>query len=117
MKTTQNLFNFVDMLKLSNNEINNITAQDFTLDELVDFADFLAMLGEHFRIKTLKEQYKDFVYWVNHYNRTCECMTLEEVETSEWLDEQFLELKIKVEDMATALVLDSGNPFFSEVHR
>lgn len=117
MKTTQNLFNFVDMLKLSGNEINKIAAQDWTFDELRDFVDFLRCLGKMYRLSKVEELYRDFCAKANNYSNMCAIATLEEIENADWVDDLFLTAKLAAEDMAAELVLYSGIPFFSEVHR
>lgn len=119
MKTNQNLFNFVDMLKVSNDEINHIAAQDWTLDELTAFADFIRGLGKWWGISKMEELYRDFCRKANNYSNTCAMVSVEELydKETDWIDDLFLEAKIAAEDMAAELVLYSGIQFFSEVHR
>lgn len=117
MKTTSNLFNFVDMLRVSNDEINKISAQDFTLDELIEFENFLHLLGKYYQVDNIEQMHRDFCYHANAFSNKCNIASIMEIETVDWLDEDFFGLKIMVEDMAASLVLYSGKPFFSEVRR
>lgn len=119
MKTTPNLFNFVDMLKVSNDEINHIAAQDWTFDELRDFAGFIRGLGKWWGIPKMEELYRNFCNKANNYSNTCAMISVEELydKEADWIDDLFLEAKIAAEDMAAELVLYSGVRFFSEVHR
>ena len=117
MKTTQNLFNFVDMLKVSNNEINKIAAQDWTFDELRDFVWFIRGLGKWWGIPKMEELYRVFCDKANNYSNTCAMASVEEIENADWVDDLFFDAKVAAEDMAAELVLYSGVQFFSEVHR
>lgn len=117
MKTTPNLFNFVDMLRVSNNEINKIAAQDWTFDELRDFVDFIYLLGKQYRLSKMEELYRDFCRKANNYSNMCAVASLEEIENADWVDDLFLDAKLAAEDMAAELVLYNGIQFFSEVHR
>ena len=119
MKTTANIFNYIAMLKLEHDEVNHIAEQDFTLDELKEFEYFVHTLGTAYNAgKSFEEKHSDFVSWANNYERICDNMSLEEIEEADWLDEEFLTLKVMVEDMASMLVLDGvAGGFFSEARR
>lgn len=116
MKTTANFFNFVDMLKLEHDEINNIAAQDFTLDELDELEKLLYVLGKGYDIDDIEEMHKRYLSEHNQYDMSFKNITLEELDNADWLDEQFFTLKIIAEDMAAALVFN-GHGFFSEARR
>lgn len=119
MNTTANIFNYIEMLKLENNEVNHIAEQDFTLDELKEFEYFVYTLGTAYNAgKNFEEKHNDFMRWTANYEHICDNMSLEEVEEADWLDEEFFTLKAIVEDMASMLVLDGvAGGFFSEARR
>lgn len=117
MKTNSNLFNFVDMLRLHDNAVNKIAAQDFTLDELVEFENFLVTLGKAYGATNIDKLHRDFCYYANQFEMKTAQASMDEIENADWLDEDFLNLKLQVEDMAALLVFNTGNGFFSEVRR
>lgn len=116
MKTNPNFFNFADMLRLHHNEVNNIAAQDFTLDELDELEKLLYVLGNGYNISNIENMHKDYLSEHKQYELSLKHTTLEELDDADWLDEQFFRLKIIVEDMAAALVFDYRG-FFSEARR
>ncbi len=116
MKTTANFFNFVDMLKLEHDEVNNIAAQDFTLDELDELEKLLYVLGKGYDIDDIENMHKHYLSEHKQYDMSLKNITLEELDDADWLDEQFFTLKIIVEDMAAALVFNYRG-FFSEARR
>lgn len=117
MKTNSNLFNFVDMLRLHDDAVNKIAAQDFTLDELVEFENFLVTLGKAYGATNIDKLHRDFCYYANQFEMKTAQASMDEIENADWLDEDFLNLKLQVEDMAALLVFNTGNGFFSEVRR
>lgn len=117
MKTSENFFNFVDMLRLQDNAVNKISAQDFTLDELVEFEKFLVTLGKAYNASNIDKLHRDFCYHANQFEMKTARASMDEIENADWLDEDFMSLKIQVEDMAALLVFDTANGFFSEVRR
>lgn len=117
MKTTTNLFNYVDMLRLQDDAVNKIALQDFTLDELVDFESFLVTLGKAYSTPNIDELHRDFCYYANQYEMKSAQASMDEIEHADWLDADFMALKLQVEAMAATLVFDTANGFFSEVRR
>ena len=109
MRTNNNIFNFVDMLRLQGDAVNKIAAQDFTLDELVEFENFLVTLGKAYSASNIDKLHRDFCYYANQFEM--------KTENADWLDEDFLNLKLQVENMAALLVFDTADGFFSEVRR
>lgn len=116
MKTNANFFNFADMLRLGHDEINNIAAQNFTLDELDELEKFLYILGTGYNVNNIDEMHKDYLWKHNQYEMSVKNIPMEELDDADWLDEEFFTLKLIVEDMANTLVLD-GPCFFSEARR
>lgn len=116
MKTNPNFFNFVEMLKLEHNEVNNIAAQDFTLDELDELEKLLYILGKGYDIDDIETMHKDYLWNRNQYKLSLENTPLEELDNADWLDEQFFTLKHTIENMAAALVFDYRG-FFCEARR
>lgn len=117
MKTNSNLFNFVDMLRLQGDAVNKIAAQDFTLDELVEFEKFLVTLGKAYNASNIDELHRDFCYYANQFEMKTAQASMDEIEEADWLDADFFNLKLQVENMAALLVFDTPNGFFSEVRR
>jgi len=117
MKTGANIFNFVDMLRLHGDAVNKIALQDFTLDELVDFESFLVTLGKAYNAPNIDELHQDFCYYANQYEMKSAQASMDEIEHADWLDADFMALKLQVEAMAATLVFDTVNGFFSEARR
>ena len=117
MRTNNNIFNFVDMLRLQGDAVNKIAAQDFTLDELVEFENFLVTLGKAYGAVNIDKLHRDFVYYANKFEMKTAQASMDEIENADWLDEDFLNLKLQVENMAALLVFDTADGFFSEVRR
>ena len=117
MKTTNNLFNFVDMLRLQGDAVNKISAQDFTLDELVSFENFLVTLGKAYGAVNIDKLHRDFCYYANQFEMKTAQASMDEIENADWLDADFFNLKLQVENMAALLVFDTPDGFFSEMRR
>lgn len=117
MKTTANFFNFVEMLKLEHDEVNNIAAQNFTLDELDEFERFLYVIGKAYNAPDIEKMHNHYLYTSKSYTISCNNASMSEIESADWLDEDFMNLKLQVEEMAALLVFDTANGFFSEARR
>ena len=117
MKTSENFFNFVDMLRLQDNAVNKISAQDFTLDELIEFEKFLVTLGKAYNASNIDKLHRNFRDCVSDYEKKIARASMDEIENADWIDEDFFNLKLQVEDMAALLVFDTANGFFSEARR
>lgn len=117
MKTNPNIFNFVDMLRLHDDAVNKIAAQDFTLDELVEFENFLVTLGKAYGATNIDKLHRDFCYYANQFEMKTAQASMDEIEEADWLDADFFNLKLQVENMAAILVFDTPNGFFSEARR
>lgn len=117
MKTSENFFNFVDMLRLQDNAINKISAQDFTLDELIEFEKFLVTLSKAYNASNIDKLHQLFSDCVSDYEKKVTYASMDEIENADWIDEDFFDLKLQVEEMAALLVFDTANGFFSEARR
>lgn len=117
MKTSENFFNFVDMLRLQDNAVNKISAQDFTLDELVEFEKFLVTLGKAYNASNIDKLHNLFCDCTDDYEMKIARDSMDDIENADWVDEDFFDLKLQVEDMAALLVFDTANGFFSEARR
>lgn len=117
MKTSENFFNFVDMLRLQNDAINKISAQDFTLDELVEFEKFLVTLGKAYNAPNIDRLHQLFRDCTSDYEMKIAQASLDEIENAYWVDGDFFDLKLQVEEIAATLVFDTANGFFSEARR
>ena len=116
--TTDNIHNHVMLLTCS--AVNHIAAQDWTVEELEAFADFVRdMAALHGQTRIAGEMYRDYKRYLARYSETVEMATLEELEdpNSEYIDNQFFCVKLAVEDMAAELVLYSGaREYFSDAY-
>ena len=118
-----NFFTYSELLKIEN--LNDITKQNFTLDELKHFADFivdLTAVGDglpEVEQKELIELKRDFDYWADDYEELMSLLPLEVLynPSETWIDERFTELKIKVADMAWMLVYNSRSNFFKDIYK
>ena len=118
LNTANNIHNHVALLTCS--AVNYIAAQDWTLDELEAFADFIRDIAAlHGETRIAGEMYRDYKRYLHYYNEAVEVATLEELEdpTSTWLDDKFFLVKLAVEDMAAELVLYSASRcYFSDAY-
>lgn len=116
--THNNIHNHIALLTCQ--AVNHIAEQDWTLDELEAFADFIrdmaALHGENRIAVGMYGDYKKYLYW---YNEAMEVVTMEELEDakSTYLDDKFFLVKLAVEDMAAELVLYSASKcYFSDAY-
>jgi len=118
LNTADNVHAHVALLSV--NAVNHIAAQDWTLDELEAFADFVRdMAALHGESRIAGEMYRDYKRYLHYYNETMEVATLEELEDpdSTYLDDKFFLVKLAVEDMAAELVLYSASRhYFSDAY-
>ena len=118
LNTTNNIHAHVKLLSCQS--VNYIAAQDWTLDELEAFADFIRDIAAlHGETRIAGEMYRDYKRYLHYYNEAVEVATLEELEdpTSTWLDDKFFLVKLAVEDMAAELVLYSASRcYFSDAY-
>ena len=116
--THNNLHNHIALL--SCNAVNHIAAQDWTLDELEAFADFVRNIAAlHGETRIAGEMYRDYKRYLHHYNEAIEVATLDELEdpSNTYFDNQFWVVKLAVEDMAAELVLYSASrQYFSDAY-
>ena len=118
LSTVNNIHNHIALLTCQ--AVNHIAEQDWTLDELEAFADFIrdmaALHGENRIAVGMYGDYKRYLYW---YNEAMEVVTMEELEDakSTYLDDKFFLVKLAVEDMAAELVLYSASKcYFSDAY-
>jgi len=118
LNTTNNLHNHVALLSVS--AVNHIAAQDWTLDELSAFADFIRDIAAlHGETRIAGDMYRDYKRYLHYYNEVVEASSLEELEDpkSTWIDDKFFLVKLAVEDMAAELVLYSASRcYFSDAY-
>ncbi len=116
--TTNNIHNHIALLSCQ--AVNHIAAQDWTLDELEAFADFIRdMAALHGEIRIAGEMYRDYKWYLHCYNEAVEVATLEELEdpSNTYFDNKFWIVKLAVEDMAAELVLYSASRhYFSDAY-
>ena len=115
MKTTNNLHNYVDLLKT--NSVEHIAEIDWTQTELLDFAEFIRHMAKWYNIPAVEKLYRNSLVPANcNYNMLMSSSTIEEIEdpNAEYLDEAFVSCKICVEHMAQTLVKCA---FFNELYR
>lgn len=119
MKLNANLHNYVNLLTVSNMNVVNIRNQDFTLDELKDFANFLHVLNTAYNDsnKDIEDCFRWFGYAVKNYESLIESLPEDVLSDVNYtgLDEEFLDLKCRIEDIACELVLNGNINFFSDV--
>lgn len=118
LSTHNNIHNHIAML--SCHAVNHIAEQNWTLDELEAFADFVRdMAALHGENRIAGEMYRDYKRYLHYYNETMEVASLDELEdpASTYLDDKFFLVKLAVEDMAAELVLYSASRcYFSDAY-
>lgn len=118
LNTANNIHNHVALLSCQ--AVNHIAAQDWTLDELEAFAEFVRDIAAlHGETRIAGEMYRDYKRYLHYYNETIEVATLEELEDpdSTYIDDKFFLVKLAVEDMAAELVLYSASRhYFSDAY-
>lgn len=118
-KFNANLFNYANLLSVSNGNVINISKKDFTLDELKDFVSFMEVMNKAYNHdnKDVREEISFFRYMAEDYERFMDTVPLAILESGsdEWIDEQFLSLKIQAADIACELVLHGNSDFFSDI--
>lgn len=118
LSTANNIHDHVMLLTV--NAVNHIAAQDWTLDELEAFADFIRDIAAlHGETRIAGEMYRDYKRYLHYYNEVVEVATMEELEDPDaaWIDDKFFLVKLAVEDMAAELVLYSASRhYFSDAY-
>jgi len=96
----------------------NIHAHDWTLDELIDFADFVDMLDKAYNHSSLQAEFGQFRRDVSRYENMLNTADYDEIsddnsETVHNLNVEFMVCKLDMEDIVSELL---RNPYFNKLY-